>query len=316
MSFKRIKWALEYVLLRAAFALAGLLPEHRVEAAGRTLGGFIFRHVGLRRAVVLENLGRAFPDLAPAQLRALAERVYRRLGATLFGFFTLGRLSPELIRARVRLENTDALDALRDAGRGALLMTGHFGHWELLGAAVSAYGYPTRYLVRTQSNPWVDTLQNRIRARAGLGVIRADAASVRQLIRHIRDGGFVGVLPDVNAGDDGVFVEFLGRPASTPRGLAHFALKLGCPIIPVFLVRQTDGTHVARFHPPLLPDPDLPPEEALRALTQAYTDVLAGMVRAHPDHYFWIHRRWKTRPPHERTVAPAGDPDPRQEPVT
>ncbi len=315
MLLKRIKWALEYALLAAAFALACLLPERWVAASGRALGGFVFKHVGLRRGVVLENLGRAFPDRPPLALWDLAERVYRHLGATLFGFFTLGRLTPARVRARVRLENTGDVDALREAGRGALLMTGHFGHWELLGAAVSAYGYPTRYLVRTQSNPWVDALQNRIRARAGLGVIRADASSVRQLVRHVRDGGFVGILPDVNAGDDGVFVDYLGRQASTPRGLAHFAIKLKCPVIPVFLVRQEDGTHVARFHDPLHPDPDLPHEEAVRALTQAYTDVLADVVRAHPDHYFWVHRRWKTRPPHERGTAAPGGPEPRQEPT-
>ena len=307
MSLKKIKWALEYGLLCATFAVVRLMPEHRVEAAGRALGAFVFRHGGFRRAVVLDNLAHAFPELETADREDLAERVYRHLGATLFGFFSMARATPERVRARVRLENTAALDALRDAGRGALLMTGHFGNWELLGAAVSANGYPTRYLVRTQSNPWVDALQNRIRARAGLGVIRADASSVRQLVRHVRDGGFVGVLPDVNAGDDGVFVDFFGRQASTPRGLAHFAVKLKCPVIPVFLVRQEDGTHVARFHEPLHPDPDLAPDEAVRVLTQAFTDVLARTIRAHPDHYFWVHRRWKTRPPQER------GPEPRQE---
>lgn len=295
---KKILWALEYAFLCLVFALASILPERWLETLGRGLGRFVFRHVGARRQVVLDNLEHAFPERDVLSLWDLAERIYANLGVNIFAFFALARFTPARIRARVRLENTDYLDGLRDAGEGALLMTGHFGHWELLGAAVSAYGYPTKYLVRTQSNPWADRLQNKIRNRAGLGVIRADA-SVRQLVRHVREGGYVGVLPDANAGDDGVFVDFLGRQASTPRGLAYFAFKLKCPIVPVFLVRQADGTHVARFHDPILADPDWDEPTAILQLTRAYTDVLADMVRAHPDHYFWIHRRWKTRPPGE-----------------
>ena len=312
---RKIRWALEYGLLCAVFALASILPEKWIAKAGRGMGHFIFRHVGLRRDVVFDNLSQAFPERDVISLWDLAERIYGNLGATLFGFFTLPRLTPARVRTRVRLENTAYLDALRADGKGALLMTGHFGNWELLGAAMTAYGYRAKYLVRTQSNPWVDKLQNKIRERGGLGVIRADA-SVRQLIRHIRDGGYVGVLPDVNAGEDGIFVEFLGRTASTPRGLAYFAYKLKCPIIPVFLIRQADGTHVARLHEPIHPDPAWDEDTALLELTRAYTDVLSTVIREHPDHYFWIHRRWKTRPPHERGPASAGTPTSDQEPQT
>ncbi len=309
---KKMRWALEYTLLCLVFAVANLLPESWLEALGRGLGRFVFRHVGVRRQVVLDNLAHAFPERDVLSLWDLAERIFGNLGMNLFAFFALGRLTPARIRARVRLENTDYLDGLREAGQGALLMTGHFGHWELLGAAVSAYGYPTKYLVRTQSNPWADRLQNKIRERAGLGVIRTDV-SVRQLVRQVRDGGYVGVLPDANAGDDGVFVDFLGRTASTPRGLAYFAFKLKCPIIPVFLVRLDDGTHVARFRDPIHADPAWDEETAVRELTRVYTDVLSDVVRAHPDHYFWIHRRWKTRPPGEADGEPAAaDTDPQE----
>jgi len=295
---KKLLWALEYIFLCLVFALASILPERWLEAMGRGLGRFVFRHVGARRQVVLDNLEHAFPERDVLTLWDLAEKIYANLGANVFAFFALARLTPARIRSRVRLENTAFLDGLRERGEGALLMTGHFGHWELLGAAVSAYGYETKYLVRTQSNPWADRLQNRIRERAGLGVIRADA-SVRQLVRHVRAGGYVGVLPDANAGDDGIFVDFLGRPASTPRGLAYFAFKLKCPIVPVFLIRQPDGTHVARFLEPLHVDPDWDEPTAILELTRAYSDVLSDVVRAHPEHYFWVHRRWKTRPPGE-----------------
>ena len=313
MTGKKIRWAFEYALLCVLFVLASVLPERWLESMGRAIGRFVFRHVGARRQVVLDNLAHAFPERDVVSLWDLAERAYAHLGATLLAFFTLARLTPARIRARVRLDNTAYLEDLHAEGRGALLMTGHFGNWELLGAAVAAYGYPARYLVRTQSNPWVDKLQNKIRERGGLGVIRADA-SVRQLVRHGRDGGYVGILPDANAGDDGIFVDFLGRRASTPRGLAYFAYKLKCPVIPVFLVRQADGTHVARFHDPIVVDPDWDEQTAILEVTRAATEHLADMVRAHPEQYFWLHRRWKTRPPDERDGALREEPDRNREP--
>ena len=167
-----------------------------------------------------------------------------------------------------------------------------------MGAALAAHGHPLSVVARSQSNPWVDRLQNDVRARAGMSVIKADE-SIRRLVRTLRDGGLVAMLPDVNAGDDGVFVPFMGRLASTPRGLAYFAWKLDCPIVPMYCVRQPDGRHVGHVTEPILPDPGQDEETAVRDLTRRHTERLETFVRRHPDHWFWVHRRWKTRPPED-----------------
>jgi KDO2-lipid IV(A) lauroyltransferase len=208
----------------------------------------------------------------------------------------------------VDIEGAAYLDVCRRQGHGGLLVTGHFGNWELLGAAIAALGYPISYLIKDQSNPWVNRLQNEIRRRAGIGVIR-QGASARHLLYALKRHEFVGILGDQDAGDHGIFVNFLGRRASAFRGVAYFAYRTRCPIIPTFIIRQAGGRHRAVVTAPIEVDPGWDEETAVHVLTQAHTDRLADLVRAHPDQYFWVHRRWKTRPPAERPArrTPSSD---------
>jgi KDO2-lipid IV(A) lauroyltransferase len=295
-SLKNARWRLEYVALVAVRTFVRRLSAGGRRSAGRRLGEAAFRFWGYRRDVALAQLRQAFPDWDEAARRDVAARAYRQIATSLFEFMAMDDLTPERIRELVDLDDPGILEPLRASGRGFIFTTGHFGNFELLGAALTAHGYPLQVVVRQQSNPHVDRLQNAIRARSGVQAIRADG-SVRQLVKLLRGGGTAAMLPDVNAGLDGVFVEFLGAPASTPPGLAYFAWKMGCPIVPVFLVRQPDGRHVAHVTPAIEPDPAQDEASAVLALTQAHTDRLAEFVRRHPDHWFWVHRRWKTQPP-------------------
>ncbi len=294
--WKRLRWRLEYVALDALRRGVRRMSTAGRLAAGRRLGDAAFRVWGYRREVALAQLRQAFPAWDEAARRDVARRAYRQIATSLFEFMAMDGFGPERIRALVDLDDPGVLEPLRASGRGFIFTTGHFGNFELLGAALTAYGYPLQVVVRQQSNPHVDRLQNDIRARCGVQAIRADG-SVRQLVKLLRSGGTAAMLPDVNAGRDGVFVEFLGAAASTPPGLAYFSWKLGCPIVPVFLVRQPDGRHVAHVTAAIEPDPQMDEAQAVLALTRAHTDRLAEFVRRHPDHWFWVHRRWKTRPP-------------------
>ena len=304
---KRWRWTLEYLLLTAVLALVRCLPERWWRGLGRGLGVFVNRRLGFRRAVVTDNMRRGFPELGVGEIDALCDSFYENLGETMLEFFAMSGWDKDEILARVDHEALAPIHELHRQGRGAILVTGHYGNWELLGAAASAAGIPMSVVARTQSNPWVDGLQNRIRERSGMRVIKADA-SVREVIRAVRRGEFVAMLPDVNAGDDGVFVDFLGRPASTPRGVAYFAWKLRCPLVTAFLECDGDGTHTIRPGTVLEPDPDQDEETAVRDLTQALIDSLGTQIRARPELYFWVHRRWKTRPPEKR-----GGPSPVEE---
>jgi KDO2-lipid IV(A) lauroyltransferase len=264
-------------------------------AIGAVLGTVAFDLFRVRRAVSLANLERAFPEAAPGELVAIARRSYRQFGRTVAEFAAFEKLRPERILRLVEFEGLEHFDRALEAGRGAVLFTGHFGSWELLGAAIAARGYPIDFLVGRQSNPWVDALMNRLRRIQGIGIIEREMA-LRKVLRSLRRNRFVALLADQDARRSGVFVDFFGTPASTPRGPALFALHQGCPVIPGFIIRE-GSRHRAVIGPPLWPRDDLQREEAIRDLTQRLASRLEDVVRRHPDHYFWPHRRWKTRPP-------------------
>ena len=292
---------LDFALLYALYVLARPLPRRWLLALGGALGTFVWRVVGFRRAVVLDNLRHAFGhERGEPQLRALAAAFYRNLGMTLMEFLALPRLSAADIVGLVDIEGAEYLESIRRLGRGGLLVSGHFGNWELLGARIAAEGQPVNFIVKTQHNERVDRMQNRIRRRIGIGTIRA-GASIREMIRALRRQEWIGLLADQDAGADGVFCEFLGRQASVFRGAAYLAWKLDCPLLTGFIYRGADGRHLVRIDPPVEPDRSLTEEEAVRRLTEVHVRRLEAAVRRAPEQYFWVHRRWKTRPQGETT---------------
>lgn len=295
---KRVVQWRDYSLLVLVLSLARPLPFRALQRLGRWLGLFCWTFVPYRRGIVLENLRAAFGgERDEAAIRRLGRAFYAQLGTTLLEFCGYWRLAPARIRELVAVEGGEHLEAAL-AGGGVLLVSGHFGNWELLGAWAATFGRPVKFLVKTQSNARVDRLQNDLRARAGVGIIRA-GPSVKEIVRDLRTGGVIGLLGDQDAGAAGIFVEFLGRPASVFPGSASLAWRLRCPIVTGFLVRRPDGRFLLTIEEPLRPDPAWDEDRAVRELTVRHTQRLEALVRRHPDHYFWLHRRWKTRPPEE-----------------
>ena len=237
----------------------------------------------------------------------LARRSYMQLGGSLLEFASLWDITAEELRRIVRIDGLEHLDAIRASGRGAMLVTGHYGNWELFGAAFVAQGYPTTFLVKEQSNPLATRLQNQLRGRGGIEIVYQGPLVARGVLRALEKGHLVGILPDQDARRHGVFVDFLGRPASTFKGPAFFAWRTGVPIIQGYIRRLEDGTHHAVMLPPIHPDPAAPEDEEVRRLTELYTRDMERWVRAHPENYYWVHRRWKTQPPGAETY-PGPDP--------
>lgn len=293
-----VQWR-DWLLLSSVFVLARPLPFRWLQRLGRGLGLFCWTAMPFRKRVVLANLQATFGDqLDAAQIQALGREFYAQLGTTLLEFCGYWRLTPAEVRELVMVDGIERLQAVLAEGRGALMVSAHFGNWELLGAYIATEVQPVRFLVKTQSNERVDRLQNELRARAGVGVIRS-GPSVKEMVRTLREGGVIGLLGDQDGGPGGLFLPFLGRTASVFRGTAQLAWRLKCPVITGFLVRQPDGRHRLIVQEPLVIDPDWDEETAVAEITAEHTRRVEAIVREHPDHYFWVHRRWKTRPPEE-----------------
>jgi len=284
--------AIETLLVRALLAGVRSWSWERALGPGARLGDLAWA-LGLRRRVAEENLARAFPDRGDAERAEILRAHYRELGRVVAEYARLGELARAPVgRVVAAVRGREHLERAR--GRGAILLSGHFGNFELVGAHCAQI-HPTDFVVRPLGNPGVEALLARERAAAGVGVISADIG-VRAIYEALRAGRWVAMVADQDARRAGAFVPFLGRPASTATGPARIALATGAPIIMGFVTRCADGRMDLDVEPPLAPvDPRAP--EAAVTLTALHTARLEAWVRRRPELWFWLHRRWKTRPP-------------------
>ena len=291
---------LEYAAVRACQALICALPAGAARELGAWLGSVAYG-LGIRREVVRAHLARIFGgERTEAELAAITLESYRNFGRTAFEYARFPRLTPEAIERTVSLEGGEHLDRALASGNGAILVAGHFGNWELA-ATLATMGYPLTFLVGEQHNTLVDGLMNSLRARFGVELVPL-TGSLMGVLRALRRNRIVAMLSDQDAGRSGIFVDFLGLPASTPYGPGRIAARTGAPLLPGNAVRKPGGRHSLVIRPAVPPPPpDTSPEDAARHYTQAYTSALEAFIRAHPGQYFWMHRRWKTRPEAPRT---------------
>ncbi len=294
---KKIRHLLEYFGVRLLGAAAMTLPLDTVRMLGRGLGWLTFRVIRIRREVTLENLRNAFPEKNAGEILALGLATYKQFGMMMVEYLRMPKIRPEDIFKLLQVDDDSALKKARDAGKGAILLTAHFGNWEYLGIHVTASGYPTTYLFQEQSNPLVDKMIRDYRVGIGMDVVPRGMA-VRSTLRALQKGRFVAFVADQDAGRNGIFIDFLGRPASTPTGPARFAIKAGAPVILCLCYRDKTGNlhgHYETLYEPTQSEKNST-EETVRSILTVYNRALEKWIRDYPDHWFWMHKRWKTPP--------------------
>jgi len=293
----RLSHRLEYVGLRAAVAALSALRWRRASSLGGALGRLGYAPFGVRRRVVERQIAAAFPEWDARRVAKVARGAYDHLGRLAVETALMPSLGQSGVRDLVsHTTGWDLLEQAVAARRGVLLITGHFGNWELAGAYIAARGVPVDVIVRRMSNPIFDRYLNQTRADLGMTVVY-DADAVRRTTRSLKEGRAIGFLADQGVLNlASTYVPFFGRPAKTPRGPAVFTLRYHVPTLFVAAVREPDG----RFH---LSFESVPYEETgdrerdVDGIVASYTRILEGLVRGTPEQYFWQHRRWKHQPP-------------------
>jgi KDO2-lipid IV(A) lauroyltransferase len=292
MSFRRIKHRFEYWIIRSLGALIRAIPYQLALTAGSFLGWLAFDVLRIRRKVTMINLQNSLGG-EPGKLKVIGRGAYKNFAKSMVEYALFPSLDKTSIPRMVELQGAENFDSALAAGRGAIVVAGHFGSWELMGAAVSQMGYPVDFLVGEQHNLLVDGMMNDYRRCMGIGIIKMGAAA-KGIIKALNANRLVAMLSDQDAGSDGTIVRFFDRPASTPKGPAAFALKMNCPIIMAFIIRESSGKQGIVIEKPIFGKRTGDKEEDIRNLTQAYTGLLEDYVRKYPDHWFWPHRRWKS----------------------
>ena len=295
---------LEHIAVVAVRAFVGWWPWWLVRATGRLLGVLYYAIDGRRRRVTLDNLGRAFPWRSPRDRRTIARRVFAHFGRLLFDILKFSGLSHEQMLRRVEWDGDERVRQAQAQGRGYLLVTGHFGFWELQAIVHGLRLGPIGVLARPLDNPYLNAMLERVRQATGNTVIYRRGA-MRRALRHLHANLGVGMLIDRHVHtSDAVLVEFFDRPVATTSSLARLALRTGAPVVPLFAIPLADGRYRMIYERPVEPPQDDSSEE-IGAFMQRCTDVLEMYVRRYPELWLWMHRRWR-----EPRIAVAVTPEP------
>jgi len=287
---------IEYCLFELAGLILRLFPLRAVQRFGGTAGEFVGVKLGYRRAIALENLRNAFPEESTEKLKRIMRGAFRSVGTALFEFVYFPRLTSAGINEIIDIANPDLIREAHARGKGIILLTAHYGNWELLAQSIPArMGIPVHVIVKPQANEMIDGKINGWRTMFGNIVVPMES-SVRELLKALRENKAVGLVADQAAAKESIVVRFFGRDVPTFEGPAMFSLKTGAPLLLGFAVRQPGGRYLAEFHE--VPSSDLAaytPENVLE-LTKRHVALTETAIRARPEQWMWMHKRWKHVP--------------------
>jgi Kdo2-lipid IVA lauroyltransferase/acyltransferase len=284
---------LEYAAALTGVRIAQAMPARWADLFGGWLGSVTGWVLTSRRRIAYNNLKRAMGnELSDEQIRGIVENVFRNTGRTLVEFARFRKTRLEGIAAIVESSDFPELHAAMARGKGAIIVTAHFGNWEMMGAWVATQGYPMDFLIGTQHNAKVDELLVDFRRAIGVGVIRL-STSARSVFKALKANHVVGLVSDQHASSGGIRLTFFGRPAATPKGPALFAIRADCPLLPMMLHRERYDRHVVIKGPAIYPPNTGDEEQDIRLMTEEYTRFFERTIRQYPDQWLWTHRRWK-----------------------
>lgn len=289
-----------YQLIRIMFALLSHMPEKWIVIAGNLIGRIWFKMDKRHRKVILSNLELAFGDIqSDSENRELAIKVFQNIAQMPFEIARSMRLNEKNYLEHFRISGLHNLQAALQKGKGVLLLTAHFGNWELLPSVIQLAGYPLNIIYRPLSFKPMDKYLYEYRERFGVKLI-PKKKSMRQILQSLDRKEAVGIVLDQDSGmTAGVFTDFFGRKASTSKGLALVALKTGAPVVPGFISRVNHQYYVEiGTEIPLIKTGNKEQDVAIN--TQRYNQTIEATVRKNPNQWFWVHNRWKNKSPIEK----------------
>ncbi|MDD4956483.1 MAG: lysophospholipid acyltransferase family protein [Candidatus Omnitrophica bacterium] len=288
-----------YYLAKTLFFLLALLPLRAGMALAAALGRLVFRLLPGYAKTTVANLDAAFPGNGDRN-RKIAENVFRNVAMNGVEWVKLLFSRVSVIDSMVtEVSGREHLDSVLAGGRGALIITFHFGNWELAGLYLAHIGYNGSLVARKVYFYKYNKFLEKMRARYNAKVIYRDE-SPKKMLGALHRGEVVGIVPDQDVDSvNGVFVDYFGRKAYTPVAPVKIAMAVGTGIVPVFVIRKKDNTHRVVIEEPIYPVKGDDVDGNIRRYTEEWTSLLERYVREYPEQWVWMHKRWKTRPEEE-----------------
>jgi KDO2-lipid IV(A) lauroyltransferase len=287
-----------YLAIRLVVCVLQALSLAKAQAFARFLAWLAYRIDPRHREVARENLRHAYPAAPEAAIDRHVRAVYQHFCTILVEMIQIPRrLHVNNWRRHLELVHGERVVDGLTSGRAMLIVTGHFGNWEMAGYAMGMFGFRTYAVARRIDNPHLDKFLARFRSGTGQRILdkNTDYDRIQQVLR---DGGAIAMLSDQDAGQRGMFVDFFGRPASTFKSIALLALEYNAALVVVGVPKVGEPMrYQVVSEEVILPEHYADRPDAAKAITQRYTAALERLVRRAPGQYFWLHRRWKHQPP-------------------
>ncbi len=287
---------LVYLAIRCAVCVLQTLSLETAYSLAKHLGWVIYRVNKRHRLVAHDNIAKAYPgQFSDAQIDAMVRQVYVHFCRLLMEIVLMPRkLHISNWKNYATLEGSQAMMGALLADRPLLIVTGHFGNWEIAGYALNLFGFRTHAIARPIDNPYLDQYLRDFREGTGQKIL-AKQGDFDQIEKVLADGGTLATLADQDAGERGVFVPYFGRPASTHKAVALMAMEHKVPMVVCGTMLKGEKYHIVPADV-IFPEEYERSPEAIKEITQRFTSDLEQLVRQAPEQYFWVHRRWKSQP--------------------
>jgi KDO2-lipid IV(A) lauroyltransferase len=285
---------LEIFLFRVFYHFVEILPLPVALKLARVIALVNLWILKIRVKVIIRQLREAFPEKSHKEIKRIAKETFINFSKNAVEFCWFSGKSLEKKKSYVTFSGLQNIDLALSAGKGLILMMGHFGNWELAAQIIALYMNKLYAVAQKQRNPYFNNFVNQIRISNKIHLIPKKYA-FRGMVGALKRNQIVLMLGDQNAGKHGVFVDFFGMPASTYPGIAKTALKLNCPVIFSACLRQSNGRCKFYIEKPIFFTRIKDLDADVEKYTQEITTLLENWVRQYPSQWFWLHRRWKTK---------------------
>lgn len=289
-----INHKIEYWATKFGFGLANMMSAETANSFGKFLGRLISRMIPKRKIIAIDNLRNAFKESkTDSEYEAIAKQSFENIGQTFIELARFKKISHSDIKKMVTCENLSAFQKAHDEHNGAIIVTSHFGNWEMAGAWVVSMGYHFDVVVKVQSNQLIDNLITKLRKNLQIGIIPVKISTLRDILTSLRNNHFVGIAADQHDPSGNLILDFFGRKASVAKGPAVFAKKQNCPIIPAVMRRVDFDKFEIITAPGIYPSDTGDENDDIERMTKEYLAFFEDVISKYPGQWMWTHRRWK-----------------------
>jgi len=278
-----------YIFLQTIAKIFQILPRGFALSIGRSIGSFFYYFIPLRKSIAIKNLDIAFPRWDVNKKKAILYACYRHYGMVLVDFFRLPKVKRKQDKAIVKITK-ESLELFKK-GTGGIIMSGHLGNWEYIGPSLGIHKINCAGVAQIQHNSKSNRFFNDLRGSENVKIISVDKGT-QVMIEAIKEGYYLGLISDQNAGNRGTEVQFFNNLVSVPKGAGAFHLKTNTPILLGFCILSMDLNYTLSFHELDVSGLSDNSNEAIEEINQRYSKLLEDAVREYPHQYFWFHRKW------------------------